>query len=221
MPSFISGGVQLSGTYQRVMRRMIRLSFSFAILGLASFSLGCGQDTPPPKPAAEVKPAAPAIPEDVQSAADALLGQETTVLLVGDLAKNGKQQFLAANVVPKTPKNSLPGTIVTRAVLAENDNGKWTEILRCDQYLKNAKGFLGLTPFASVIGWRLDHEQDPEKGLALYFTPLKDTGTLDNHVLPIGVRWNPKTNRYQSLDRSYEHFLGEAPSIDSARSTLR
>ena len=221
MPSFTSGGVELGGTFPRLTRNFTRLSLSLAVLGLASFCLGCGQDTPPPKPAAEVKPAAPAIPEGVQSAADSLLGQETTVLLVGDLAKNGRQQFLAANVVPKTPKNSLPGTIVTRVVMAENDNGKWTEILRCDQHLKNAKGYLGLTPLTSVIGWRLDHEQDPQKGLFLYFTPLKDTGTPDTHVLPIGVRWNPKTNRYQSLDRSYEHFLSEAPSLDAARSTLR
>lgn len=182
---------------------------------------GCGQEAPPPKPAVEVKPAPPAVPEEIQSAADSLLGRETTVLLFGDLAKTGKQQFLAANVVPKSTKNSLPGTIITRAVIGEKQDGKWTELLRCDQHLKNSKGFLGLTPFASVVGWRLDYEQDPEKGLALYFTPLKGTGTADSHVLPIGVRWNPQTKRYQSLDRSYEHFLGESPTMDTPRSTLR
>ena len=69
------------------------------------------------------------------------------------------------------------------------------------------------------IGWRLAFEQDPEKGLALYFTPLK--GAVDTHTLPIGVRWNPDTKRYQSLDRSYEHFLNEAPSLNTARSNLR
>jgi len=84
---------------------------------------GCGGNATPEKPAAEAKPAAPAVPEDVQSAADALLGTETTVLLFGELAKNGKQQFLAANVVPKSTKNNLPGTIVTRAVVGEN---AWT-----------------------------------------------------------------------------------------------
>ena len=183
----------------------------------ACFLVGCG-DTTPEKPAAQEKPAL-TVPDEVQSAADSLLGKETTVLLFGDLAKNGKQEFLAANVVPKTPKNNLPGTIVTRAVLGENQDGKWTEILRCDEHLKNQKGFLPGTPIGGVTGWRLAFEQDPEKGLALYFTPLK--GAVDTHTLPIGVRWNPDTKRYQSLDRSYEHFLNEAPSLNTARSNLR
>ena len=187
-------------------------------IGIACFLAGCGQDAPP-KPVAEAKPAAPAVPEDVQDAADALLGKETTVLLFGDLAKDGKQQFLAANVVPKSTKNNLPGTIVTRAVVGENVDGKWTEILRCDEHLKNEKGFLPGTPIGGVTGWRLAFEQDPEKGLALYFTPLK--GAVDTHTLPIGIRWNSKTKRYQSLDRSYEHFLNESASLSTARSNLR
>jgi hypothetical protein len=185
----------------------------------ACFIAGCGGNAQPEKTAAEVKPPAPAVPEDIQSAADSLLGKETTVLLFGDLAKNGKQEFLAANVVPKSTKNNLPGTIVTRAVLAENDNGQWMEILRCDEHLKNSKGFLPGTPIGGVTGWRLAFEQDPEKGLALYFTPLQ--GAVDTHTLPIGVRFNPDTKRYQSLDRSYEHFLNEAASLSTARSNLR
>jgi hypothetical protein len=168
----------------------------------------------------ETKPAAPAVPDEIQSAADSLLGKETTVLLFGDLAKNGKQQFLAANVVPKTPKDTITGTVVTRLVMAENEDGKWAEVLRCDEHLKNAKGYLALTPLEPVTGWRIQYEQDPEKGLDLYFTPVK--GTTAQHVLPIGVRWNSKTDRYQSLDRTYEHFLPEASSIGAAaRSTLR
>jgi len=203
-------------TNQRVnFRRAIYRNAALSIL--ACFVAGCG-DTPADKPAAEAKPAL-TVPDEVQSAADSLLGKETTVLLVGELAKNGKQQFLAANVVPKSTKNNLPGTIVTRTVLAENDNGQWTEILRCDEHLKNQKGFLPGTPIGGVTGWRLAFEQDPEKGLALYFTPLK--GAVDTHTLPIGIRWNPETKRYQSLDRSYEHFLNEAPSLNTARSTLR
>jgi hypothetical protein len=180
---------------------------------------GCGTEANKPAAPAEAKPAAPAIPDEMQSAAESLLGRETQVLLFGDLARNGKQEFLAANVVPKTPTNNLPGTIVTRAVVAEKDDGKWSEVLRCDEHLKNEKGFLGLTPLTSVTGWRLQYEQTEDKGLALYFTPLK--GVTDSHVLPIGVRWNPATKRYQSLDRTYEHFLLESPSIDTARSKLR
>jgi hypothetical protein len=193
------------------------LKFALSI-GVACFLAGCGQDAPP-KPAVEAKPAAPAVPDNVQGAADALLGKETTVLLFGDLAKDGKQQFLAANVVPKSTKNNLPGTIVTRAVVGESVDGKWTEILRCDEHLKNEKGFLPGTPIGGVTGWRLAFEQDPEKGLALYFTPLK--GAVDTHTLPIGIRWNPKTKRYQSLDRSYENFLNESASLSTARSNLR
>jgi hypothetical protein len=181
---------------------------------MACLLTGCGADTPATKsePAAPAQPAEPAVPEDIQAAATSLLGTETQVLLFGDLAKNGKQQFLAANVVPKTPKNNLPGTIVTRSVIAESENGQWSEIFRCDEHLKNSKGYLGLTPLSEVTGWRIQYEQDPIQGLQLYFTPLK--GVEDPHVVPIGVRYNPKTSRYQSLDRTYQHFLLEAPTLD-------
>jgi len=216
MPSLPSGmGSEISKSRVALRRNRSRnVALGFVA---ACFLTGCGDSTPE-KPAAQEKPAL-TVPDEVQSAADSLLGKETTVLLFGDLAKNGKQELLAANVVPKSTKNNLPGTIVTRAVLAENDKGQWTEILRCDEHLKNSKGFLPGTPIGGVTGWRLAYEQDPEKGLALYFTPLK--GAVDTHTLPIGVRWNPDTKRYQSLDRSYEHFLNEAPSLNTARSNLR
>jgi hypothetical protein len=197
-------------------------------VAIVCFLAGCGPDAPATKseaaaaPAEPAKPAAPAVPEDIQAAAQSLLGTETQVLLFGDLAKTGRQQFLAANVVPKTPKNdNIVGTIVTRAVVGENQDGQWAEIFRCDEHLKNAKGFLGLTPLSSVAGWRIQYEQDPVRGLQLYFTPIQN-GAADSHVLPIGVRWNPQVKRYQTLDRTYEHFLGEAPTLGGTpRSTLR
>jgi hypothetical protein len=201
--------------------RFVVLGISASALGLASLLLtGCGDD-PAPKPSAEepAKPAAPAVPEDMQSAAQNLLGKETQVLIFGDLAKTGKQQFLAANVIPKTPKNDIPGTIVTRAVLAEETDGKWSELLRCDEYLKNAKGYLALTPLTPVAGWKVQYDQDPVKGIQLYFTPVKSGA--EKHVLPIGIAWNPATKRYQSLDMTYEHFLMEKASLDTARSVLR
>jgi hypothetical protein len=199
--------------------RRIPLQFASNFIILAIFLGGCGADAPKPAPQAEAKPAAAPVPEDIQLAAQAVLGSESQVLAFGDLAKNGKQEFLAANVIPKTPTNNIPGTIVTRVVIAENNDGKWSEILRCDEHLKNQKGFLGLTPLAPITGWRLQYEQSEDKGLELYFTPLK--GATDVHVLPIGVRWNKETKRYQSLDRTYEHFLLENPSMQDARSTLR
>ncbi len=156
-------------------------------MSLAIILGACAADTSKPAPQAEAKPTEPAIPEEIQSAAQAT--------------------------------NNIPGTIVTRVVIAENSDGKWAEILRCDEHLKNQKGFLGLTPLAPITGWRLQYEQSDEKGLELYFTPLK--GATDSHVLPIGVRWNKQTKRYQSLDRTYEHFLLENPTIQDARSSLR
>ena len=193
-------------------------AMAFLMATGSAMAVGCG-DTPKPAEtksdaaAAPAEPAKPAVPDDIQAGAQALLGSESTVLLFGDLAKNGKQQFLAANVVPKTTKNNnIPGTIITRAVIAQNDDGQWKEIFRCDEHLKNAKGFLGGTPMSDVSGWRIAFEQDPAKGLALYLTPLK--GVDDPaHSLPIGVRWNSQTKRYQTLDRTYEHFLLEQPVI--------
>lgn len=214
-PSFLKRIVGAGAVRTAKIPLRLCLSFLFVAILLG----GCGTGATKPAGETEAKPATSAVPDEIQSAAESLLGRETQVLLFGDLAKNGKQEFLAANVVPKTPTNNLPGTIVTRAVVAEKNDGQWSEVLRCDEHLKNQKGFLGLTPLTSVTGWRLQYEQSDDKGLALYFTPLK--GVTDSHVLPIGVRWNPETKRYQSLDRTYEHFLLESPSIDTARSSLR
>jgi hypothetical protein len=202
-------------------RRRFFVGSAAGSLTLAALLLtGCGNE-PAAKPAAEepAKAVEAAVPEDMQAAALNLLGKETKVLVFGDLAKTGKQQFLGANVVPKTPKNDIPGTIVTRAVIAEETDGKWSELLRCDEYLKNSKGYLALTPLAAVSGWKVQWDQDPVKGIQLYFTPVK--AGADKHVLPIGVAWNPATKRYQSLDLTYEHFLMEKPSLDTARSVLR
>lgn len=189
-------------------------TFFAAILSLS----GCGSEAS--KPTAEAsKKVEPAVPQDVQDAANALLGSDTQVLLYGDLAKNGQKQLLAANVVPNTPKSTVAGTVVTRAIIAENDDGKWTELFRADEYLKNQKGYLALTPLQSVTGWKLQYENSDDKGLSLYFTPVQK-GTTEK-TLPIAVRWNPAQKRYQSMDMSYQHFLNEAPSIGSPRSALR
>lgn len=215
-----SGKEQNPRNHRYAIRRFLSgMAVGVFVIG-ALLAGGCG-DEPAQKSAGETaaKPAEPAVPEDIQAAAQSLLGKETQVLVFGDLAKTGKQQFLAANVVPKTPKNELPGTIVTRAVIAENDDGSWKELFRCDEYLKNAKGYLALTPLASVAGWRIQYEQDPVKGIQLYFTPIK--GVADPHQLPIGIAWNPATKRYQSLDHTYEHFLMETPSLSTAKSVLR
>lgn len=189
------------------------------IMAASVLITGCGCEGPKPVAPAETKPAEPAVPPEMKDAAQALLGSDAQVLLFGDLAKTGKQQFLAANVVPNTPKSKIAGTVVTRAVLAENDDGKWAELLRADEFLKNPKGFLGLTPLQGVSGWKLQYEQDPVKGLTIYFTPIKSGS--NEKTLPIAVLWNPAVKRYESLDLHYEKFLNEAPSLESPRSMLR
>lgn len=181
---------------------------------------GCGSEGAKPAAEAEKKAAEPVVPEEMQDAAHALLGSEAQVLLFGDLAKTGKQEVLAANVVPNTPKTVVAGTVVTRAVIAEKqEDGKWVELMRADEHLKNVKGFLGQTPLVAVTGWKLQYEQSAEKGMTVYFTPIK-AGT-NERTLPIAVAWNPAAKRYQSMDLSYQHFLGEAASLENPRSTLR
>lgn len=195
------------------------LRLAITLLSTALIFVGCGSETPKPEADTAKKAAEPAVPQDIQDAAAALLGTEAQVLTYGDLAKNGMQQMLVANVVPNTPQSVVAGTVVTRAVVAQNENGQWTELLRVDEYLKNQKGYLALTPLQPVTSWRLQYETSPEKGLTLYFTPIQQ-GT-NAKTLPIAVRWNPATKRYQSLDASYEHFLNEAPSLGNPRVSLR
>lgn len=195
---------------------MLRSLAISAFLLLPLVFAGC--DSTPTK-TEEKKPAEPAIPEEYQDAATSLLGSDAQVLLFGDLAKNGQKEVLVANVLPNTPKSVVAGTVVTRAVVAQLEGGRWVELLRCDEYLKNGNGYLGLTPLQPVNGWKLQYEESPEKGMSLYFTPVK-TGSTEK-TLPIAVRWNPATKRYQSMDASYQKFLGEAPTLESPRSTLR
>src|SRR5271168_2167630 len=109
-------------------------------------------------------PATPAVPDEIQKAAETALGSETEVLLYGDLAKNGARQILAVNRMKMTPQVTMPGTVITRGVILENIGGTWKEILRCDEHLENPKGYLGNIPLAPVNGWRLQYEQDNDKG---------------------------------------------------------
>ncbi len=196
----------------------MRLTLMMALACCIVWQTACSQPAPSKTVETAAAPAAPAIPAEVAAAAQALLGSEAEVLVHGDLAKNGKQQVLVINRLPKTPPGIAPGILFTRAVIAEEENGKWKELLRCDEFLKNQKGFLGLTPLNPVTAWRLQYEQDSEKGLQLYFTPLQAGGS---HISPIGVRWNPATKRYQSLDRTYQDFLIEVPALEKIPAHLK
>ncbi len=199
------------------MLRIVTISSVCALVMLGA----CGGPSPAPKTQAQApaKPAAPAIPEDVQAAAETVLGSEAEVLLHGDLAKTGKTQVLAINRIKKTPEGQPPGTLLTRLALLEKSGEKWNEILHCDEHLKNPKGFLAATPLAPVNGWRLQSEQSEKMGLVMYFTPLQKPA--GGNQLTIGVRWNPAMKRYQSLDRSYTQFLGETPMLEKIGFDLR
>jgi hypothetical protein len=189
----------------------------FVAQGICALTLlaGCGQTNS--KPPAE--PAKPAVPAEIASVAQTVLGAEAEVLVFGDLAQTGNQQILVINRVPKPPAEAVPGNLLTRAVIVEQSGGKWREVFRCDEYLKNASGYLGGTPIAPVNGWRLQFEQDPKKGLLMYFTPLKRAGT--EHPSAIGIRWDSQVKRYRSLDRNYENFLPETPALEVPSMPLR
>jgi hypothetical protein len=199
--------------------QLLRTTLGPVVFAILLTIPGCDSELPKPTAQADAKPSEPAIPEADQDAARALLGSDAQVLLFGDLAKNGQEQILAANVVPNTPKSTVAGTVVTRAIIAESNEGKWIELMRADEHLKNPKGYLGLTPLVAVGGWKLQYENSPRSGMSLYFTPIK--AGSNEKTLPIAVRWNPATKRYQSMDLTYEHFLSEAPSLENPRSMLR
>ncbi len=159
------------------------------------------------------------IPDDIQSVADKSLGAETTVIAYGDLAKNGKQQILAIDALKTTPVGVAPGILFNRLVILQHDGDAWKEVLRGDEHLENAKGFLGGIPLAPVNGWRLQLDQtDAEKGLVMYFSPL--VAPKGGHISALGVRWNAKVNRYQSLDSSFTQFLSEVPQLETPESQV-
>jgi hypothetical protein len=173
-------------------------------------------------PADAAKPAVPpvpAIPQAIQDAADAALGSETEVLLFGDLSLNGNQQALAINRLKKAASGGMPGTVVSRAVIIENDHNHWKQVFLCDEHLKNPKGFLGGIPLAPVTGWRLQFEQHDDTGLVMYFTPVQKPA--GGYIQTLGVRWNPKVKRYQSQDRTFQTFLTETPELETPQMELQ
>src|SRR5437870_8222558 len=177
--------------------RTIAVTLFFCTLALL---VACSQPAPPHLAAAPPKPGVPAVPPEISSVAQSMLGSEAEVLVFGDLAHTGRQQVLAINRLAKTPASADPGILVTRAALAENNGGKWMEVFRCDAHLKSPSRFLAGTPITAATGWRLQYQQNADRRLQLYFTPLESPG--GGHIPTIGVRWNPKVKRYQ---RSEEH----------------
>jgi hypothetical protein len=157
--------------------------------------------------------------------ADVALGKQAEVLAHGDLARNGLEQILVVN------RNSSPsadragaakreGVPISRAAILQQKNGRWSEVLRCDEYLKNPNGYLAGTPGARVNGWRLQYAPDTKQGLELKFTPI-DSSAGDPAGQTVVVKWNRGANRYQSMDRSQARYLNEVPTLETPQSILK
>lgn len=195
-----------------------RIAWKLLLCALALFA-GCSRQPATPAELVLPKPAEPAPPAEIESVAKSVLGSEAEALVWGDLAQTGRQQVLVVNRLKTTPKDAAPGLLVTRVALVSKEDGKWVELLRCDEHLKNPKGYLSGTPLSAVSGWRLQYEQDTQKGFSMYFTPL--ARPQGGYIQTIGVRWNSKAKRYQSLDRSFDKFQGETPVLETVESQLR
>jgi hypothetical protein len=164
---------------------------------------------------------------DIQAAASLLLGSNAEVLAFGNLARNGHAQALVVNRAltsqSRAGEAAPSGTQVvpfTRASVIERDGTRWIEVLRCDEHLTNSKGFLAGAPLSPVTGWFVQWIQQEDGSVqAMYFTPGRALGEVS--PAPIAVRWNPKVNRYQSIDRTNNQFLSELALLETPTSILK
>jgi hypothetical protein len=209
-------------------RRALSLQISLTALLLA----GChsARQTEPVRE--NENPDAIGMADEVKLASEAALGKKAEILAHGDLARTGLEQLLVVNRFAQAahggngPENS-PAIFITRAVILEKNNGKWAEILRCDEYLKNPNGYLGGSSAVRVTGWRLEFKTDAKQGLELKFTPAdseagkEGAGMVGLANQTFVVRWNARAKRYQSLDASHEGYLTEAPALETPQSILR
>ena len=196
-------------------RRALSLQFGTLTLFLGLLLAGCHSG---PQPGAVRENSNPGLAEETRRVAEAALGKQAEILARGDLARNGQEQLLVVNRFAKAPQDAAgaensPAIFITRAVILEKRNGKWTEILRCDEHVKNPNGYLGGSSVVRATGWQLEFRTDASQGLELKFRPAgndagkEGTGTGE----PVGhtmiVRWNSQARRYQSLDASRRKIL--------------
>jgi hypothetical protein len=196
-------------------------ALTFAIVAVGS--AGCRAPETPAQIEAAPQPAEPAVPPEIAAVAAAALGRDAEVVAFGDLAHNGRQQVLVANRAGNAgpvAKGIESGVRFTRAAVLERAGAKWAEVLRCDEYLKNPDGYLGGVPLEPVAGWRLEFsKQSGNQEGELLFTPLRDSGATPTST--VAVRWNPATNRYQSLNPQSGRFFDDVPSLETPVSPLR
>jgi len=154
-----------------------------------------------------------AITAELRSLAEIALGPTAEIFSVGDLAGNGHQQAVIMNRLPVASRTAIG---FSRAAILQEDGAKWIEVLRCDEYLKNPKGYLGST---RVTGWQLQIPtvSAQRAPLMLYFKPLKTDGAKPAAVIP--VAWNPKAGRYQVFEDG--RFMNEIATLETPVLELR
>ncbi|HWF13738.1 MAG TPA: hypothetical protein VG272_08395 [Candidatus Acidoferrales bacterium] len=171
--------------------------------------------------------------DEAHGVAEASLGKQSEILAQGDLALNGREQLLVVNRISgaalANKENASSPIYIMRAAVLEKNDGKWSQILLCDEHLKNPNGYLGGSPKGRVTGWQLEFSKDEKLGLEMNFTPSNKVG-IENASADQGsgekqptfnVRWNKNTKRYQSFDASHERYLGEVPSLEAPESILK
>jgi hypothetical protein len=206
----------------------------YAVPGLAVAALllaGCRQGAQTTPAEAAATQIAPETTSETQRVAEAVLGKQAEVVAHGDLARNGLEQLVVVNRTDKAgaKKPSVDTSsdmLITRAVIVQKNNDKWSEMLRCDEYVKNPRGYLGGSVTGPVTGWRLKIKKDPQTGLELRFTPAEAVQELEPGGDGAGsrtivVRWNTKAKRYQSLDQSHREYQDEVPALETPRSILK
>jgi hypothetical protein len=206
---------------------MIRLGIILALCAVLAGG-ACRTSEKPNPVEASSGPAGPVVPAEIQAVAEKALGSGAEVLAFGDLAHNGRLQALAVARMggdrrqgSAWPKDAIP---VTRAAVFEKLRERWIEVLRCDEYLKNPKGFLEGAPHTPVTGWelRIDHQdrsQEDQDGVRdFYFTPIQSGNPANQEA--VAVRWNSNVGRYQARAGNGA-FLGEIVSLEIPGSELR
>ncbi len=182
--------------------------------------------------AAEVKAAAERadVADEARGVAEAVLGKQAEILARGNLALNGREQLLVVNRISKQAASGGGANspiLVTRAAILEQNGAKWSEVLLCDEHLKNPSGYLGGSVVGRASGWRLEYTQDAKEGLEMKFMPAESFANAnadhssEEKFPAFNVRWNKNAKRYQSFDQSHERYLSEVPSLETPQSILK
>ena len=173
------------------------------------------------------------VADETRGVAESALGKQAEILAQGNLALNGREQLLVVNRASKQVASAeggaSPPIFVTRAAVLEQMDGRWSEVLLCDEHLKNPSGYLGGSPAGRVTGWRLEYTQDAKEGLEMKFTPAERLDpasasadrSSEQKFPAFDVRWNKNAKRYQSFDQSHERYLSEVPSLETPQSILK